>query len=291
MLRLRRCCSAPLTATADWPRWAAPDPTHRGAGRARSPGCHRLRSRPSPRRRWCVSRESRSANGGIHRSTPRAGDQRVCVPSGPSRRRHPAERLGVELVRVGRAGEALPLQIRALAITEAVYGPDHPDVALRLGNLTESLQALGRADEALVLKTQALAITAAVYGEDRPDFAVGLGNLALSLYALRRPAEALALEEQALAITRPGPPSQSSWATWPRACMSLGGRQRHCRWRSGPWRSPRPYTAWITPTSPPCTPAAASPRDPTVVAAYGSSLINVASFARSSPCMPLSSLR
>ena len=37
---------------------------------------------------------------------------------------------------------------RALAITEASYGPEHPNVAIRLNNLAQLLQATNRLGEA-----------------------------------------------------------------------------------------------------------------------------------------------
>ncbi len=43
----------------------------------------------------------------------------------------------------GRLGEARPLSERALAITEAVYGPDHPIVGTDLSNLALILRDLG----------------------------------------------------------------------------------------------------------------------------------------------------
>ena len=39
--------------------------------------------------------------------------------------------------------EARPLPERALAITEAAYGPDHPDVATDLNNLAGSCRTWG----------------------------------------------------------------------------------------------------------------------------------------------------
>jgi len=62
---------------------------------------------------------------------------------------------------LGRAGEARPLAERALAIDEAALGPDHPDVAIRLGNLAAILRDLGRAGEARPLAERAAAITEA----------------------------------------------------------------------------------------------------------------------------------
>ncbi|MCK9921445.1 tetratricopeptide repeat protein, partial [Frankia sp. AgPm24] len=65
---------------------------------------------------------------------------------------------------LGRVGEALRLFERALAIGEAVYGPDHPVVAIRLNNQALALRDLGRVGEALRLFERALAIGEAVYG-------------------------------------------------------------------------------------------------------------------------------
>ncbi len=89
----------------------------------------------------------------------------------------------------------------ALAITEAALGPDHPDTALRLGNLAATYSDLGHPADALPLEQRALAITEAVLGPDHPDTALRLGNLAASYRDLGRSASALPLEQRALAIT------------------------------------------------------------------------------------------
>ncbi|MFD1145507.1 tetratricopeptide repeat protein [Saccharothrix hoggarensis] len=44
---------------------------------------------------------------------------------------------------------------RALAITEAAYGPDHPDIAAVLNNLAGALHNLGRPGYAQVLLERA----------------------------------------------------------------------------------------------------------------------------------------
>ena len=49
---------------------------------------------------------------------------------------------------LGQADKALPLQQRALRITEAVLGPDHPDTAIWLKNLAVTYSDLGEADKA-----------------------------------------------------------------------------------------------------------------------------------------------
>jgi tetratricopeptide (TPR) repeat protein len=99
-----------------------------------------------------------------------------------------------------RLAEARPLAERALAIDEAAYGPDHPDVAIRLSNLAQILQDLGQPAEARPLAERALAITEAAYGPDHPNVGIGLNNLAQILRDLGQPAEARPLTERALAI-------------------------------------------------------------------------------------------
>ena len=70
-----------------------------------------------------------------------------------------------------RLGEAEPLMRRALAIDEASYGPDHPNVAIDLNNLAPLLQATNRLGEAEPLMRRALAIDEASYGPDHPNVA------------------------------------------------------------------------------------------------------------------------
>ena len=48
------------------------------------------------------------------------------------------------------------------------YGPDHPEVAIRLNNLAELLQATNRLDEAEPLMRRALAIDEKAYGPTIP---------------------------------------------------------------------------------------------------------------------------
>ena len=45
----------------------------------------------------------------------------------------------------GKYDEAEPLYVRAMAIDEKVYGPDHPEVARDLNNRAELLQQQVRA--------------------------------------------------------------------------------------------------------------------------------------------------
>src|ERR1700689_2823550 len=100
-----------------------------------------------------------------------------------------------------RLGEARPLAERALAITEAAYGPDHPAVATDLNNLALILKDLGEPAAARPLAERALAIDEAAYGPDCPGVAGRLNNLAIILHDLGQLAGARPLAERALAIT------------------------------------------------------------------------------------------
>ncbi|MFE9877877.1 tetratricopeptide repeat protein [Streptomyces sp. NPDC005784] len=101
----------------------------------------------------------------------------------------------------GQEAQALPMKERALRITEAASGPDHPDTATRLNNLAYTLSNLGRGSEALPLLERALRITEATRGPDDPDTATCLNNLASTLGNLGRHTEALPMKERALRIT------------------------------------------------------------------------------------------
>jgi len=86
------------------------------------------------------------------------------IPTSPSR----LNNLASLLLATNRLAEAEPLTRRALAIDEASYGADHPNVARDLNNLAQLLQATNRLAEAEPLMRRALAIDEASYGADHP---------------------------------------------------------------------------------------------------------------------------
>jgi len=96
--------------------------------------------------------------------------------------------------------KAEPLIRRALAIDEAAYGPNHPNVAIRLNNLAQLLQDTDRLEEAEPLMRRVLAIDEAAYGPNHLSVAVGLSNLALLLHDTNRSVEAKPLMRRHLAI-------------------------------------------------------------------------------------------
>ena len=97
-----------------------------------------------------------------------------------------------------RLAEAEPLMRRALAIDERAFGPDHPNVAIRLNNLAQLLQATNRLAEAEPLMRRALAIDERAFGPDHPNVAIRLNNLAQLLQDTNRLAEAEPLMRRAL---------------------------------------------------------------------------------------------
>jgi len=63
--------------------------------------------------------------------------------------------LAMTYKKLGRAADALPLEQRALQITETALGPDHRTVAVVLQNLALVYKMLGRAVDALPLQQRA----------------------------------------------------------------------------------------------------------------------------------------
>jgi tetratricopeptide (TPR) repeat protein len=138
-------------------------------------------------------------------------------------------RTGFYLSVQGRHLEALPLEQRALAITEAALGPDHRTTGTRLDSLALTLGDLGRHEEALPLQQRALAITEAALGADHRTTGTRLDNLASTLGALGRHEEALPLRQRALAITEAalGPDHPTTGTRLNNLGATLGALGRH----------------------------------------------------------------
>jgi Flp pilus assembly protein TadD len=66
----------------------------------------------------------------------------------------------------------------ALAVSQKVLGPEHPDKATSLSNLAVLLQARGKLAEAEPMYREALAVSQKVLGPEHPDTAQSLNNLA-----------------------------------------------------------------------------------------------------------------
>ncbi|MCA9695825.1 MAG: tetratricopeptide repeat protein, partial [Myxococcales bacterium] len=89
---------------------------------------------------------------------------------------------------------------RALAMSERMYGPDHPAVATALNNLGNACQKLGRFDEALGYNERALVIDERTHGPGHPFTATSLFNLGTVAKAKGDLDAAARFHERALAI-------------------------------------------------------------------------------------------
>ena len=108
--------------------------------------------------------------------------------------------LGIYLGASAEFRAALSVLERALAIEEAAYGPDHPEVAVTLTNLGIVQQHLGELPAARATLERALAIEEAAHGPDHPEGAKTLAHLGMVQQQLGELPAARATLERALAI-------------------------------------------------------------------------------------------
>ncbi|MFZ4381404.1 MAG: tetratricopeptide repeat protein [Sandarakinorhabdus sp.] len=112
-----------------------------------------------------------------------------------------------------RLAEAEPMFRRALTITEASLGSDHPDVAIRLNNLAGLLQASDRPDEAeQMYRRSALILLRAsqASGHWLPNTSVGVRNWAGALLVLGQTGEQVGAAIVAL-LTEAGLDPETVW--------------------------------------------------------------------------------
>jgi CHAT domain-containing protein len=96
--------------------------------------------------------------------------------------------------------QALPLQLKALAIHEKSLGPDHPDTAIALNNLAITYVKLGQYDKALPLQIRALASLKKSRGSEHPETVEVLNRLAATYAVLAQYDKALPIQRRVLAI-------------------------------------------------------------------------------------------
>ena len=108
--------------------------------------------------------------------------------------------LGLLLDAKALHAEAEPLLRRVLAIGEKSFGPDHPNVAVRLNNLAQLLQSTNRLDEAEPLMRRVISISETSLGPDHPNIATALNNLAMLLQNTNRLVEAEPLTRRVVDI-------------------------------------------------------------------------------------------
>ena len=85
--------------------------------------------------------------------------------------------LGIAYGDFGDAKKQKELLERALVIKEKHYGPDHPQTAITLNNLSQAYKSLGDAVKAKALATRAYGIFKTYHGEEHPHTQIAKRNL------------------------------------------------------------------------------------------------------------------
>jgi len=101
--------------------------------------------------------------------------------------------------RADLAGAKRALQ-RAVAVAEAAYGPEHPEVATDVSNLGDVLHEMGDLDGARMCFERALGIDEAALGPEHPAVGIDVGNLGKVLRDLGELSMARQCHERAIAI-------------------------------------------------------------------------------------------
>lgn len=107
--------------------------------------------------------------------------------------------LGRALCELGELGEAEAQINQAIALTESIYGADHPRLALPLSDMGRVLNDMGRTEESIATHRRALAISIAAFGPNNSSTLSHQNNLALALLGAGRLDEAISLFEMNLA--------------------------------------------------------------------------------------------
>ncbi|MEA2832012.1 MAG: hypothetical protein QOG66_214 [Methylobacteriaceae bacterium] len=102
---------------------------------------------------------------------------------------------------LGAYEQAQQLFERSLAISNRIFGPEHPDTATSLNNLAVLLLTQHKFAEARPYLEQALAITERAFGREDQNTVTALNNLAATLQELGDLKEARKLHERALGIS------------------------------------------------------------------------------------------
>ena len=112
------------------------------------------------------------------------------------------DRLGQLYRQKAEYEKAKDYRTRALKISEAAFGPNHPNVATNLNNLASVLQELGELQHARDLFERSLKIDEAAFGPNHPKVAMRLNNLAGVLKDLGELQHTRDLFERSLGILR-----------------------------------------------------------------------------------------
>jgi eukaryotic-like serine/threonine-protein kinase len=107
-------------------------------------------------------------------------------------------KLGVTLLSLGFAAEAIPLFEKARNTQSTQLGPDHPDTLATMNSLAEGYQAAGQRDKAVPLYEETLKRRTAKLGPDHPDTLTSMANFAWGYHDAGQFDKALPLLEETL---------------------------------------------------------------------------------------------
>jgi serine/threonine protein kinase/tetratricopeptide (TPR) repeat protein len=108
-------------------------------------------------------------------------------------------RLGLSLLRLGMARQAIPLFLKSRATREAHLGADHADTLASMNNLARGYQEDGKPGLAWPLLKETLQRRRATLGDDHRDTLTSMNNLASGYGAIGKPRLALPLLQETLA--------------------------------------------------------------------------------------------
>jgi tetratricopeptide (TPR) repeat protein len=111
-----------------------------------------------------------------------------------------SSQLGIVLHHKGDLEGALSYAQRALKIVEKVYGPNHPEVAIRANNIGQVLRDKGDLKGALSYTQRALKIDEKAFGPGHPTVATDANNIGMILQAQGDLEGALSYTQRALKI-------------------------------------------------------------------------------------------
>src|SRR5690349_19464681 len=104
----------------------------------------------------------------------------------------------LEAYHAGRAGDAIPIAGRSLALAQRAFGPRHPNTLTSMNNLAELLRNQGRYGEAEPLYRETLQLSRETLGPRHPLTLTSMNNLAGLLQAQGRYGEAEPLFRETL---------------------------------------------------------------------------------------------
>lgn len=107
-------------------------------------------------------------------------------------------RLGLTMVNLGSAHEAIPLLQKARAVHTSLLGADHPRTLVTMNNLALAYRDAGQLDKALTLWQETWKRMTAQFGADHPDTLLCANNLALAYRDVGQFDEARKLWEETL---------------------------------------------------------------------------------------------